>query len=524
MFWFDEITQDILKTYPREKKFIIRDEKTLSGRIHLGSLRGVAIHGIIAQALKEKGREVEYFFEFNDFDPMDGIPLYLDQKKFQPYLGKPLCNIPSPKGKAKNYAEYFGQEFGKVIRSIGFHPKIIRASSLYQKGIYNQWIEKILTHPKEIRRIYFEVSGSKKPKDWYPFQVICEKCGKVGTTKVTDFDGKEATYVCQPDLVTWAKGCGYQGKISPYNGNGKFPWKVEWAVKWAGLAVTIEGSGKDHCTLGGSHDISARISTEILEMPVPYNIPYEFFLLGGAKMSASKGVGASAAEIAKLLPPELLRFLLIRTEPKRPLEFNPEGETIPRLYDAYDQAAQAYFEKIKGQKDLIRLFHFTQVNPQKVKKYYLPRFSRIAFILQIPRLKVEKEVQKLKGRALVEADRREIKERVKYAKLWLKDYAPEHFKFQIQEEIPEAVRTLTGDQKAFLKQIGDLLAKKDWKGEELHAEIHNLRKASPLEPKEAFSAIYLALLGKDSGPQAGWFLESLDQKFVIDRFKKIVSF
>ena len=62
MFWADEIVEKIEKTFPDRKNFIVRDEKTPSGRVHIGSLRGVVIHGIIAQALKEKGLKARYFF------------------------------------------------------------------------------------------------------------------------------------------------------------------------------------------------------------------------------------------------------------------------------------------------------------------------------------------------------------------------------------------------------------------------------------------------------------------------------
>ena len=77
MFWADEIVEKVEKTFPDRKSFIVRDEKTPSGRVHIGSLRGVVIHGVVAQALKEKGHSVKYFYEINDADPMDGLPVYL---------------------------------------------------------------------------------------------------------------------------------------------------------------------------------------------------------------------------------------------------------------------------------------------------------------------------------------------------------------------------------------------------------------------------------------------------------------
>lgn len=277
MFWVDELAENIIKTYPHQKKFIIRDEKTLSGRVHVGSLRGVVIHGLVAKALMDRGYEVEYIFEFNDADPMDELPFYIDQDKYRQYMGQPLYTVPSPVPGFKNYAEYFGEEFLKVINDLGFNPKIIRAHDLYDQGHYDKWIKKIIQHPDEIRQIYKDISGSEKPADWYPLQVVCEKCGKVGTTQVTGIKGNQVTYECLPNMVKWAQGCGYKGTTNPFSGRGKLPWKVEWAVKWASLGVTIEGAGKDHSVAGGSRDISAKIATDILGISVPYNIPYEFF-------------------------------------------------------------------------------------------------------------------------------------------------------------------------------------------------------------------------------------------------------
>lgn len=521
MFWVDEITEDILKSYPEKKEFIVRDEKTLSGQVHVGALVGVVIHGIIAQALRERGVKARFIFEFNDVDPMDSLPSYLDQEKYKPYMGMPLRDIPAPDGKAKNFAEYWGNEFLSVMNGIGFDPEIVRAGELYDSGVYNEWIEKILQHPDEIRKIYKEVSGSEKPADWFPLQVVCEKCGKVGSTKVTAWNGKEVSYVCEPDMVTWAKGCKHKGKVSPFDGRGKLPWKVEWPVKWAGNKVDIEGSGKDHNAAGGSHDIGERICKEILEAPVPYNIPYEFFLVGGAKMSSSKGGAVTAQEVYDSMPPELLRFLMVRKAPNQHLDFNLQGSTIPRLYDQYDEAADHFFAKDKTFPDLDRLFHFSQLDPTETKDHFRPRFSRVSFLVQMPHFDFLKEVKTLKGSKLSPLDTHESEARQQYAQMWLENFASEDFVFEIQEEIPEMARDLSQAQKAFLHEVSELMKHSKLKDEELHGAIHELRKKSPLEARDAFGALYAALLGKKSGPQVGWFFSALDRTFVMKRFLEV---
>lgn len=523
MFWVDKIVDKIISQHPDQEEFIIRDEKTLSGRVHVGSLRGVVIHGIVTQVLNERGKSAKFMFEFNDTDPMDGMPIYVDKEKYEPEMGKVLKNIPSPEPGYKNFAECYGAEFLGVINELGFHPKIVRASSLYEDGKMDEWIRVALENKDEIRKIYKEVSGSEKDDHWSPVHVICEKCGKVGTTDIKSFNGKEVEYVCERNKVTWAQGCEHNGSVSPFGGNATLAWKVEWPAKWIAYHVDIEGAGKDHNAAGGSVDVGRNICRSIFKTKAPFNIPYEFFLIGGKKMSSSKGSGATARAVADLLPPELLRFLMIRTEFKRPIEFEPEGETIPRLFDEHDKCAAEYFIGEESTfPDLGRAFELAQLNLQKKPtEKYLPRFSKLVFALQIPRLDLEEEVVKWKGSALTKEDKEELTLRSMYAKQWLTDYAPENYKFEVQENLPEMVKELSGDQKKALLIAAKNLKMTSWLGEEIHTMFHNLKAETGLSPREIFQAIYIPILGRDSGPQAGWLVSALEKEWVVERFEEV---
>ncbi|MEK7219052.1 MAG: lysine--tRNA ligase, partial [Patescibacteria group bacterium] len=72
MYWADTIAEKVKTLYGKKiasgAPLIIRDEKTLSGRVHVGSLRGLAIHGIVEEVLKEQNIPCRNLFEFNDFD------------------------------------------------------------------------------------------------------------------------------------------------------------------------------------------------------------------------------------------------------------------------------------------------------------------------------------------------------------------------------------------------------------------------------------------------------------------------
>src|SRR5450756_1789623 len=46
-----------------------------------------------------------------------------------------------------------------------------------------------------VRSIYLRVSHVDRPNIWLPIQVICENCGKIGTTYATDWDGSTVAYL-----------------------------------------------------------------------------------------------------------------------------------------------------------------------------------------------------------------------------------------------------------------------------------------------------------------------------------------
>lgn len=528
MFWADKLIEQIKLQYKDKIKkgevLVIRDEKTASGRVHIGSLRGVAIHGIVSEILSEQGIKNEYLYEINDFDPMDGLPNYLDKEKFEPYMGMSLCNIPSPDGKAKNYAEYFGEEFANVINESGFRPKYYRSSELYKSGKYNETIKTAIENADKIREIYRKVSGSQKNDEWLPIQMVCENCGKISTTKAFEFDGEKVKYKCAENAVEWTKGCGYEGENSPFDGNSKLPWKVEWAAKFKVLEVDIEGAGKDHSTKGGSRDIADAISKEVFKHISPFNIPYEFFQVGGKKMSSSKGAGSSSREIADLLPPELLRLLLLGKDSKRVIDFIPDGDTIPILYDMYDKMAQAYFDKEES--DYARIFKLIHIGrEEKMKKRFLPRFSQMAFIVQMPHMDNYDAVEKIKEMSLTSEDKEEIDYRGGYAKRWLDQYAPEDYRFELQDKsVPELTKGFSVEQKKSLTMLLDYIKSKDeLDGQELHTTLHDIKKETQINPKDLFSAIYISFLGKASGPKAGWFLSVLDKSFLEKRLEEVIK-
>lgn len=524
MHWADKVVKDIIASN-KFKPYRVDDMKTPSGYAHIGSMLGPIVHSCIYRALKDAGQEASLTYVFNDFDTADEFPPNF-KDELKEHAGKVLKMIPSPKGGFENLADLLADDLKKSLEYLGFEAEYISSWDLYHQGKFDEVIKLSLDSSEKIQDIYQKISGSdKKASGWLPFQVICEKCGKLGTTKVTAWDGEKVTYKCEPNLVTWAKGCGNESKISPFGGNGKLPWKVDWAAHWKVMGVTIEGAGKDHASAGGSYDIAMAICKEVFKYPKPYKLPYEFILIGGKKMSSSKGIGLKAHDLINILPAEIARFLFVSSDIKSQSNFNPDDSmAIPDLFDEYDKAWEAYDEN--GEPKLARTYVLSQIKeiPQKEKGFFAPRFRDIAnFIsLGLSDTQVIKKLVDVKGGKIDDSEQKIIDERIKYAKIWLRNYAPKEFKNEFSIEMPTDAKNLTEDQKRYLTNIKDLFDGK-FDADSLQVDLYNKAKEMGIPTKDAFSAIYISFIGKTHGPRAGLLLSNLGKEKVILRIEEVVK-
>ncbi|HET9417227.1 MAG TPA: lysine--tRNA ligase, partial [Candidatus Limnocylindria bacterium] len=337
MFWADELAASATGAQ------VVNDSKTPSGTVHVGSLRGPVVVDTIARALRSADVPAELRYGVDDLDPMDAQAL-LTPDAIERYMGVPLAHVPDPAGDCHaSYARHFAGVFVDTFDGLGIRPDVYYwMSEVYGSGAMDPYVRRALDGAATIREIYRRVANVNHPDEWHPLMVICENCGRIGTTIVTGWDGELVRYECRPDLREWAAGCGHAGQVSPFGGRAKLPYNVDWPAKWDLFGVTIEPAGKDLSTKGGSRDRSDAIAREVFGNEPPMNFPYEFLNIGGRKMSTSKGLGASATQIADVIPPEQLRLLFLRPKPNTAIEFDPDGtDAIPRLFDESDRLAAA---------------------------------------------------------------------------------------------------------------------------------------------------------------------------------------
>jgi len=486
--WADVIAQRLEKSGPHT----IATGITPSGPVHIGNMREVMTADAVYRALLDRGVEARLIYIADTFDRLRRLYPFLPQS-FQEHIGKPLSEIPCPTGCCKSYADHFLTPFLESMERLDIKPEVYRADQLYREGVYLDAIKTALQKRDEIARILREVSGREVPATWSPFDAICQCCGRTNTTRLLGFDLEKETvdYECQ---------CGCRGTAS-MRGGGKLVWRVDWPARWPIFKITVEPFGKDHATAGGSYDTGKRISEEIYGYPAPYPIVYEWIHLKGVgAMHSSTGIVITIQEMLEVVPPEVLRYLIIRNKPEKHIEFDPAMPLI-NLVDEYDQR--------KGDPRSMELSSIGHETPFEVP------FRHMVTAVQIGRGDDILILKALDRSGYDISRRQEILSRARNVLVWLERYAPGFVKFQLREDLPAAVKNLSGEER---RGMGLLAERLEGKGaQEIHDQVYAVAEELALAPKKFFQAIYLAFLGDRQGPKVGWFLASLDRDFVKER-------
>jgi lysyl-tRNA synthetase class 1 len=490
MHWADVIASELIEISSFHR---IGTGISPSGHIHLGNLREMVTADVVRRALIEAGGKAEIVYIADDMDPLRRRYPFLPEK-YSEFVGMPLCKIPDPSGCHESYSEHFLQPFLESLEILGIPVQTRRASEMYREGLYEEAIKISLKNNEKIARIIREVTGRELEEDWYPFMPICESCGRINSTRVTGFDDKWVYYSCS---------CGNIGKVS-YKGGGKLSWRLDWVARWKILGITCEPFGKDHATAGGSYDTGKRLAREIFDYPPPFPIPYEWIHLKGVgAMKSSKGIVIPVRDLVETLPPEIVRYIIIRAKPERHIEFDP-GLGLLEIIDEFE-------EKFKEKDRSVQLSLVHEVSYSEVP------FRHLIVVGQIANWNLERVLEILERNGYKREDvRSDVERRLKYCKVWLEKYAPKNLRFELISGKVE----ISEEEKSFIERYSERL-KEDMNAEEVHKLVYEVAKEVGIDANRAFKTIYRILIGKDYGPRLGYFIKSLGVDWVKKRFYEV---
>ena len=506
MQWLNKIADQAIAAHP-EGEILVSSGVSPSGVYHVGTLREVLSADAIMLVLQERGRDAKHIHVVDDLDPLRKIPAGVPAE-FEKYFGMSLIDTPAPDGKAASWADYYFKDFAKSAKVLGIDMEIMRSHKKYQTGFMVPAIEKVLSKIDKVREVITGVSGRQLNDDWSPIQIKEDKYLK--KRRFLSIDTRKK-------VVGYEDKDGIEQEVSYAHGEVKLDWRLDWPARWWLLGVDVEPFGRDHASAGGSYDTGVGLMKKIFGDKPPLPVPFNNINRTGQtkKMSKSTGDTLAISDMLQILPPEVLRFFVLRYAPDKLLFFD-EQDGLVRLIDDF-AALLAKPDKSTDDEQLIRI-SMGSVPEGTISN--IP-FSHLVASYQAALNDPDKTleiIRRTEHQQTVDAQEEIIKKELRFIDKWLRDWAPEDVVFEL---LPKPPSVISEPEREYLLALARKieLAPADADGEWFHKAIYELKDSAGLAPKQLFSTLYKVLIGKDSGPRAGWFLSILPRDWLLSRLK-----
>lgn len=501
-YWLNGAVESVIEKHP-SGEIIVSSGVSPSGPYHVGHLREVLTADALVYGLRQAGREARHIHFVDDFDQLRKIPEGVGAE-FEENLGVPYYLAPSPEAD-KSWADFFFGDFKAIADELLVDMEVVRSYEQYEAGKFTETIEKTLGDTDNVSRLIEEISHRQLPMDWSPVQILGAD-NKLTKPKIISVNEADKT-------LKYENGEGEQLETKYDSGKVKLDWRLDWPARWATWGVDVEPFGRDHATKGGSYDTGKALIEELFSASAPEPYPYEFINRKGEtkKMSASSGNVITPAQVVELMPPELLRYFVLKSRPSLQLFFDT-GLGYGRMFDE--------FKALQVTDGIDARSTATLGNKEQVLSD-VP-FIHLVTAWQSSHKDLDRTLEiiaRSEHGDKVESQTELIKKELGYIDNWLKVWAPDEVKFSIQDELPKV--ELDEKQQSALRLLADKIsaAPDNTDGQWFHEQIYVLKDEVDIEPKQLFSAIYRVLLDQDSGPKAGWFLSILDREFLVKRFR-----
>lgn len=499
--WIDQLADRV--TAEKKPPYVITGGMTTSGPAHLGTVCEFLYPAVVREVLESRGAKAELHFVGDILDAFDGIPF--EMQKYEPILredlGKPLVYTRDPEGCHKSFGAHYLEQAKALMEKMSLHIDVIQADELYNSGKMDPYAKLFLQQEQKVKEVVARTSMKpiEELKNWSPIMPICAKCGKIATTRVLSHTDDAYEYACDKN-VEYTKGCGFKGTAKLSDHMYKLQWRLHWPAWQAVFNSSIEGSGMDHMTKGGSGTTAEAIHREILDREPPILFKYGFVLINGKKYSKSKGIGMSATELSELVPPELLKYTLILPNIEQNKDIDPTGDKLILLYNDVERISTLKEPENRADEKKMSAFSIA------IKKLSWSA----SFVDVLLNYQIYRDWDRV-GKML--DDKTGVKYLSQYITKWLaKGYAPERYNFTIKQ-------AKVGTHH---KEIAELVARlKDGMTDiEVHNLVYEVAKNAGIKADDLFKSMYNAMIGKDNGPRMGKLIVSIG----ISRAKEMLSY
>ena len=512
--WADQVAKRIIILKGDKREYTVASGITPSGTVHIGNFREIITTELVARALRKLGKKVRFIYSWDDYDVFRKVPVNMPKKDIlEKHLRQAITDVPDTYDCGHdNYARHNEIAVEETLPTVGIEVEFISQSEMYRKCSYTEGMRKALENTEKIKAILDEHRKEPLHKDWLPVAIFCEKCGKDTVTKITYEGGTILSYKCD---------CGHESKLDfSKKGNAKLKWRIDWPMRWAFEDVDFEPGGKDHSAHGGSRMTGELIAKDIYDGSEPVYQVYEWIQIkGGQQFSSSAGVATTLNDCLDIYEPAIVRYIFAGTRPSSGFAISFDLDVF-KIYEDFDKCERIYFgaEKVKNPREFEkqkRIYELSAVDQPPKKLPVQISIRHLTNILQTYENDIEKTKEFFKDDIKDKIDEQRFVTRARCTINWLEKYAPEEFKFKVQDKVSVDV---SEKEKAVMKKVAQLLKKGKIDEKELHNQFYEFSREEGIEPQEFFKAAYKVLINKEKGPKLAAFLIILGPK-AIDLFE-----
>ena len=481
---------------------------------------------------RDAGTPARFLYGVDDLDPMDaaGAPDAATRSSASWACRSRTCRRP-PAATPPSYARHFvGQLFLGTFARLGIHPEFYWMSEQYATGAMDPYIRIALDRAaRRARHLPPCQPSSTSPADWLPLQVICENCGRIGTTHRHRLGRR------RPSPTTAARPRDVGPRLRPLGPGGAVRRSRQAAVERR-LGGQVEPVRRHHRGLRqGPRDAPAApataadaISREVFDREPPLNVrlrvpqhrrPQDEHLQGHRRRGARDRRAAAAASCCASCS--------CATSPSKAIEFDPEGDTIPGLFDEFDRIAARRRRPRRARRAAARpRAHLRAMSLVDADADAAAEAARVPAALPPPRAAASRcpawtsrrgSRPRRARRSTTTEQRDPRRARPRVARAWLDAFAPDRYRVEVQRRrLPPRRRAAsTTRSAAYLAALADGRRARaaDQSGDAWQDLIFGVaqdaraaRAAARSRPSTA------AFLGRANGPRAGWLLASLDRR------------
>jgi len=462
-----------------------------SGMPHIGTFGEVLRTSFVRHAFKILAPNIptRLFVISDDLDGMRKIPENIpDRELLEPYIGKPLTSIPDPFGTHESYGHNMNSRLRAFLDKFDFEYEFISATDYYKDGIFNEYLIRAAERYDDLMQIMLPTLGAERQSTYSPFMPIDPDTGKVIADGVVSID---------PDtkIIKYLDEFGKEKKSTFVNGGCKLQWKCDFGMRWAALDVDYELYGKDHYP---NEQIYRAICKALGKEP-PVNFFYEMFLdENGAKISKSKGNGLTIDEWLTYSVRESLAYYMFQ-KPKtaKKLYF----DVIPKATDEYLSYLKKYHENTTESNldNPVFFIHHNTIPHRSVD-------ISCGLLLNLASACNPDNENILWGFILKHSDYQRGKSQlldqlVTCTVRYYNDYICANKKYRAPTDIEnEALKNFRNELNGIDRNTLDIATV-------VQNLAYSVAHNNNIETKAWFISIYQVLLGLDSGPRVGSFVE-----------------